>query len=316
MKYYVLELFSGNGTVSYIASQILECGYESIDIDEDMHPTICKDILKWSEKDTADLKAKYPNCRPVIFASPPCEEYSPMKTTGVRDLLRADACVRKVHEISAALDALMLFVENPERGMLKNRVEVREYLPAFKYHVCYCQYGTLYRKSTLIWVSDELKGFEPKVCDLLTCPACFVDSQPIRRHILTYEDLDLERRISIPDHLIAALFKAAKPIIIEKASKIERMQREKDEFKIDYIVTGDVMVDYEDEVDFWLEVKWKGHDDTSFIPIGNLEDPLETYPFKSPGIQTKVLKAYKAFKKTDAQAEQPVPKLKKQRQKK
>jgi hypothetical protein len=287
---YVLELFAGHGSVSKIASQILKCSRKTVDIDETTEPDILMDIMKWSHTDSLALKQEYRNKRPVIFASPPCEEYSSMKTTGIRDLDRADACVKKIEEIANDLESVILFIENPERGMLKDR-DVINFMP-HKYHVNYCQYGALYRKSTLIWCSHELSNFVPLLCKKSTCNACVYDSLTQKwKHFKSYEDLPLIERISIPDQLVVCLVRAALPIILEGSTKITKTKRM--DFKINYIKNG-----YEGKDDnFHLQVAWRGYDGLEWIPIDNLNDPLESYDFFSKTSQDSIISKYKKWSK-------------------
>ena len=71
-----------------------EAGHEvvSVDIDPRYHPEICEDILQLSycKLDTPD----------VIWASPPCDQYSRARTRGPpRNLVLADSLVANALEI-------------------------------------------------------------------------------------------------------------------------------------------------------------------------------------------------------------------------
>ena len=67
----LLELFSGTGSVGNVARNM---GFEIISLDMDMEATIKTDIMNWDY-------TIYPRKHfQVIWASPPCTEYSRAKT--------------------------------------------------------------------------------------------------------------------------------------------------------------------------------------------------------------------------------------------
>ena len=84
-----LDLFSGTGSVG---TQLSKWGFQvtSLDNSPSCKADLCLDILGW------DYKRQYsPGHFQVITASVPCEEYSPAKTTQVRDLGKADILAKK-----------------------------------------------------------------------------------------------------------------------------------------------------------------------------------------------------------------------------
>ena len=82
----LLELFSGAGSVGNVAKNM---GFEIISLDMDMEATIKTDIMNWDYK-------TYPRKHfDVIWASPPCTEYSRAKTTGVRNTEEANMVVQQ-----------------------------------------------------------------------------------------------------------------------------------------------------------------------------------------------------------------------------
>ena len=95
----------------------------------------------------------------VIWASPPCTEYSISKTVGARDLKSADRTARACVRCIEWLNPKAWYLENPASGLLKAR-KFMQPLQSFL-HVCsYCRYGTPYRKNTAIWTNQpvELKS--------------------------------------------------------------------------------------------------------------------------------------------------------------
>ena len=81
-----LDLFSGTKSVAR-ALEVL--GYDVVTLDKEMkwQPDICVDVLQW------EFDLLQPGHFQVIFASPPCTEYSHALTTKPRDLKAADSLV-------------------------------------------------------------------------------------------------------------------------------------------------------------------------------------------------------------------------------
>jgi len=82
----LLELFSGTKSVGRVAEQL---GYNVISLDRDLEADIKCDILDWDYK---QFPAGYFD---VIWASPPCTEYSTCKTTGVQNIALANSIVNR-----------------------------------------------------------------------------------------------------------------------------------------------------------------------------------------------------------------------------
>ena len=79
------------------------------------------DILKW------DYKAAFPQKHwDVIWCSPDCTQYSIARTTAKtpRNFAKADALVQKCREIIDYFSPSVYFIENPDSGLLKDRVVV------------------------------------------------------------------------------------------------------------------------------------------------------------------------------------------------
>ena len=141
----VLELFSGTGSVGAVFASR---GHRvtSVDVsDASGHaPTYKVDILEWNY--TVYTCGDFD----VVWASPPCEHYSPARTRAKtpRNFKYYDSLVAKTLEIVAWLKPRFFFMENPRHGLLKTRAVVK-HLP-YK-DVDYCKYGTIYQKPTRLW---------------------------------------------------------------------------------------------------------------------------------------------------------------------
>ena len=139
----VLELFSGTGSVGNVCRRL---GCEVTSLDRDMPADIRMDILDWNY---ASLP---PNSFDVIWASPPCTEYSVAKTVGVRKLDEANAIVKRTIEIIQYFNPTYWMMENPQTGLLKHQSVVAD-LPYND--LDYCKYGMPYRQRTRLWNNIE-----------------------------------------------------------------------------------------------------------------------------------------------------------------
>ena len=144
----LLELFSGTQSVGKVAR---EMGYEVVCLDRDMDADIKCDIMDW------DYKVYEPGSFDVIWASPPCTEYSRVKTVGVRKIGVASAIVQRTIDIVEYLRPKFHIIENPQTGLLKNQPLVDGMI--FD-DVDYCKYGLLYRKRTRLW--NNIGQWEPR----------------------------------------------------------------------------------------------------------------------------------------------------------
>ena len=158
----VLELFSGTGSVGEV---FRERGHDvlAVDCDPKTNADEISDILDW------DYKRFQPREFDIIWASPPCTQYSICRTSAKtpRDLEGSDRLVARTQEIIRYLQPRWWFMENPQTGLLKTRDVVRG-LP-YK-DVDYCTYGRKFRKRTRLWTNCVQWRSRP-LCDKKTCHA-------------------------------------------------------------------------------------------------------------------------------------------------
>ena len=131
----LLELFSGTKSVGKVAEKF---GYEVISLDLQDADINC-DILDW---DYTIYPVGYFD---IIWASPPCTEYSKAKSRGVRNIEEANKIVMKTLEIIEYLNPNLYIIENPQTGLLK----IQPFMYGIPYKdIDYCKYGMPYRKRT------------------------------------------------------------------------------------------------------------------------------------------------------------------------
>ena len=138
----LLELFSGTKSVGKVAEQL------GLDL---KNADINTDILKW------DYTIYEPQHFDVIWASPPCTEYSTALTTRTRNIFSANQIVLKTLEIIEYLNPDYYIIENPQTGLLK----AQPFMYGIPYKdIDYCKYGMLYRKRTRLW--NNIFQWNPK----------------------------------------------------------------------------------------------------------------------------------------------------------
>ena len=142
----ILELFSGTKSVGKVAEQL---GFDVISLDLRNADINC-DILRW------DYTCFAPGTFDVIWASPPCTEYSRAKTVGHRDIDYANSIVLTTLDIIRYFQPTYFIIENPQTGLLKNQWFMND----IPYNdVDYCKYGMPYRKRTRLW--NNIPNFTP-----------------------------------------------------------------------------------------------------------------------------------------------------------
>lgn len=213
-RFRTLELFSGTGSIGKYVSKNPQEFESSVSLDllKKDNPTIVSDILKWNYK-----QAFSPGQFDIIWASPPCTEYSCAHTVGERNLLLANRIVRRTLAIIEYFKPKVWMMENPQTGLLKEQPFMKK-LPF--YDITYCQYGFPYKKPTRIWTN--LTHFDAKYCPGPgRCPFIMGRSHEasVSKPKLTSQDriysvTSLNMKHRIPPKLVAALFTAAKKQIM------------------------------------------------------------------------------------------------------
>ena len=156
----ILVLFSGTGSVEReFAKCFPSASVVTLDNDPRWQPDHLASMEDW------DPTQYPPGFFDVIWASPPCTQYSQARTTGgPPDLKGADKSVKCTLDAIEYLKPKHWFLENPE-GRYPNALRLRSVVrklpqPLF---CTYCKYGERYRKPTCIWTSS------PPPTPLLEC---------------------------------------------------------------------------------------------------------------------------------------------------
>ena len=143
----LLELFSGTNYVGKVAEQL---GYEVTSLDLTKAEINC-DTMNWNY--TIYESGHFD----VIWASPPCTEYSCAKTVGVRNIDKTHDIALRIIEIIEFLNPKYYIIENLQTGKLKDQWM----MIGFSYvDVDYCKYGMPYRKRTRLW--NNVLEFKPR----------------------------------------------------------------------------------------------------------------------------------------------------------
>lgn len=193
----VLELFSGTESFSKVAR---ERGHECFTVDNNpkFEPNLCIDIMDL----THDMIQFTPD---IIWASPPCIEYSHAKRGKIRNLELADSFVLKTIKIIEELKPKFWVIENPQTGLLKKRTFMKDLNYA---DASYCMYGRRYRKQTRFWNNFNLKL---KICNK-KCGSFFngrhIDSIGNDRERYTSKRYKKLEKYAVPRKLCLEIIKA------------------------------------------------------------------------------------------------------------
>eukprot|EP00854_Cymbomonas_tetramitiformis_P017056 gene17056-biopygen17604 len=148
----ILVLFSGTGSVeTQFQRQFKGCEVATVDILPKWNPLHAADILKWDYR-------QYPRQSfDVIWASPPCTEYSKAKTVGESDIENADRRVQRTREIIDFYDPAYYFIENPA-GDATRGLHTRPVMKGLlePHLTMYCRYGAPYMKPAHIWTNAPI----------------------------------------------------------------------------------------------------------------------------------------------------------------
>jgi len=163
----VLELFSGTGSVGKVCKEI---GWNVVSVDMILPADHQVDIMNFDYK-------QYPkDYFDVVWASPPCTNYSKLQDSWLgrmrkgqiytkevqeEEMKQDDKLIEKTFEIIDYFQPELWFVENPATSKMKDR-EIMKDKP--NYVVDYCMYSDWgYRKRTRIWTNK--KDWNNLLCD-------------------------------------------------------------------------------------------------------------------------------------------------------
>ena len=143
-----------------------ELGWEvvSLDVDPKAGSTICTDVCSWEP-----MPMFAPGYFDMVWASPPCTEYSSALTHRPRKLEEGDRTAIRTLELIRDLHPPFWCIENPQTGLLKRR----PFMANLQWSdVTYCKYGFAYKKATRLWHNLP---WEPE-----HHPCCGLALRPIR----------------------------------------------------------------------------------------------------------------------------------------
>jgi hypothetical protein len=151
---HVMVLFSGTGSVESAIQTLYpnnRVDIVSVDSDPNSAATITTDIREFARNQLFTWETGFFD---IIWASPPCTQYSRAKSIGERDLEGADTLVAATLACLLYLKPRYWFIENP-LGMLPTRPLMLPFEP-YLHRVSYCHYGEPFRKDTCIWTNAPI----------------------------------------------------------------------------------------------------------------------------------------------------------------
>lgn len=208
-KLVFVDLFSGTGSMASQARIHGITNVITVDIKHENNPTFACDIMDINDDhEFCVMMDDYIKNGMIIImhASPPCNEFSRMNTTGIRDLDSALALVKKAVALMNKYSHIWC-LENPATGLLWTLPYANDHL-SFRTNVDYCAYGGIMKKATTFAFSSQLllDGFQGKTCPgNKECDACFVDRETGNLAHADWEKIDYAQRISIPPLLCRAI---------------------------------------------------------------------------------------------------------------
>lgn len=198
----VLELFSGTESFSKVAEAR---GHQvfTVEINPKFNPSLCKDVLLLKKEDI-------PFAPDVVWASPPCTEYSHAKRRGVRDIEGANKNVLKAIELIKEFKPKFWIIENPQTGLLKNQDFMKD-LPFVD--ASYCKYGLPYRKQTRFWTNLPIQLLTcNKDCDFIK-DGKHIASAGNGRKKYTDRNVSLTQKYRVPEKLCLAFIERMEQLI-------------------------------------------------------------------------------------------------------
>jgi len=198
----ILELFSGTESFSKVAEAR---GHQvfTIDVNPKFNPSLCKDVLLLK-------KEEIPFAPDLIWASPPCTEYSHAKRRGVRDIEGANKNVLKAIEIIKIFKPKFWIIENPQTGLLKNQDFMKD-LPFVD--ASYCKYGLPYRKQTRFWTNLPIELLTcNKDCDFIK-DGKHLASAGNGRKKYTDRNVCLTQKYAVPEKLCLEILQSCEQLI-------------------------------------------------------------------------------------------------------
>ena len=151
-KFRAIVMFSGSGSVEKaIEGMYPGAEIESMDIKCLKHVNQCMDAKMWMRNRCLTIP---PGSIDLLWASPPCDQYSVANTSGERNLNQADKLARYALMAISIIKPKHWVVENPN-GLLKTRPFMQP-LQRFLHITSYCLFGTPFRKHTCIWTNVKI----------------------------------------------------------------------------------------------------------------------------------------------------------------